>query len=91
MLGEAARSVVAALRDLGRIDAPDEGLIAAYLRLAEEIENETKDRAGLFREFRAYDVMVRALGGDGDGDGLANLLDSLAAEMGNDSPPRSPH
>lgn len=88
---EAAEGVVQTLRDLGRVEATHEALLAAYVRLAAEIDDtETKDRAGLFREFRNYDSTVRALGGsDDDGSSLDELLESLAAaEVGHKPAPR---
>jgi hypothetical protein len=89
---EAARGVVEALRNLGRVEPVDEALLTAYVALGTELDDaETKDRAGLFREFRAYDAAVRALGGSDDGDGLDDLLASLSTPVGNTSPPRPSH
>lgn len=86
---EAARSVVAALEDLGRVEGVDAALLVAYVRLAEELDDtDTKDRAGLYREFRAYDATVRALGGTSDGDSIDDLLASLSAEVGYQPAPR---
>lgn len=87
---EAVETVVVALRGLGRLEDVDEALVTAWRHLAAELDDpSTKDRAGLYREFRAYDAAVRQLttGGD-DGDDLAGLLDALAAEVGHQSPPR---
>lgn len=86
---DAATTVVQSLRDLGRVEDVDEALLTAYLALARELDNaETKDRAGLFREFRAYDAAVRSLGGDDDGDGIGDLISRLSTEVGNHTPPR---
>lgn len=86
---EAARSVVQALRDLRRVEAVDEALLTAYVRLAREIDDaDTKDRAGLYREFRAYDAAVRSLGGTADGDSIDDLLASLSTEVGHTPAPR---
>lgn len=88
-IAEAASAVVEALRDLGRVEDVDTALLAAYLKLASEVDDaETKDRAGLFREFRAYDAAVRALGGDDDGDGIAELLAQLSAPVEHAPAPR---
>lgn len=85
----AAEAVVQALRDLGRVEEVDTALLTAYVRLAGEIDDaETKDRAGLYREFRAYDAAVRTLGGAADGDGLDSLLAHLSAEVGYTQAPR---
>ena len=86
---QAAEGVVKALRDLGRVEDTDGALLAAYVRLAAEIDDpETRDRAGLYREFRAYDAAVRSLGGSTDGDSLDDLLASLSAEVGHHPAPR---
>lgn len=86
---EAARGVVEALRELGRVEGVDGALVVAYVRLAEELDDtETKDRAGLYREFRAYDAAVRSLGGATDGDSIDDLLASLSAEVGHTPAPR---
>lgn len=92
MIRDAAGKVVESLRDLGRVEPVDEALLSAYLQLAAEVDDsDTKDRAGLYREFRAYDAAVRALGGDDDGDGIADIIASLSAEVGHTAPPRPTH
>lgn len=78
-----------ALRELGRTEDVDAALLVAYVRLAEELDDtETKDRAGLYREFRSYDAAVRALGGATDGDSIDDLLASLSTEVGHTAAPR---
>lgn len=90
MLEDAASKVVASLRSLGRVEDIDEALLDAYLKLAGEIDTaDTKDRAGLFREFRAYDLAVRSLGGDDDGDGIAELIAQLSTSVVDAPTPRS--
>lgn len=84
---EAVRTVVEALRDLGRLENVDEALVTAWGRLAGELDDpETKDRAGLYREFRAYDAAVRGLGGETTDDSLANLLQSISGPAVVDPP-----
>lgn len=91
-VAEAAATVIEALRDLGRVEDVDTALLVAYEKLAAEVDDaETKDRAGLYREFRAYDAAVRALGGDDDGDGIADLLAQLSAPVVNTPAPRPTH
>lgn len=86
---EAAQSVVAVLRGLGRVEGVDEALLCAYVCLAGEIDDaDTKDRAGLYREFRAYDAVVRSLGGTADGDSIDDLLASMSAQVGHSPAPR---
>lgn len=89
LVSDAAARVVVALRDLGRVEDIDDALIVAYVKLAGEVDDaDTKDRAGLFREFRAYDAAVRALGGDDDGDGIDALLAQLSATVVHAPAPR---
>ena len=75
-LGDAAESLVTALRDAGRLEPVDELRVAALRGLVEAVVAQPLN-AALWRELRALELSLRAVPDDVAGDDLAALFAAL--------------
>lgn len=80
MLSKAVAETVQALRDAGRLEKVDAAVVAACEMLSLLIDADPENDK-LWREFRAYVVLLTAAGSEKGDDAVDRLLAALAAPV----------
>lgn len=80
----AADEMVAAMRELGRIEAVDAVRVAALLSLADAVDA-NPENASLWAQFRAAEAALREIGTDGD-DSFEQSVAALQAAIRDAAP-----